>query len=76
LTERRVGSGVYYPAPLHLHPVFARFGYSAGDFPVAERIATQILALPVHPGLTPEQLAWTVDAIRGAVGAPASLVHR
>ncbi len=76
LTERGVGSGIYYPVPLHLHPVFARFGYAPGDFPVAERIATQILALPVHPSLTPEQLAWTVDAVRGAVGAPAPAVHR
>jgi perosamine synthetase len=72
LSERRVGSGVYYPMPLHLHPVFARFGYRAGDFPVAERVATQILALPVHPRLEPDQLAWTVDAVRGAVGAAAA----
>jgi len=72
LSERHVGSGIYYPLPLHLHPVFARFGYSAGDCPVAERVATQILALPVHPRLQPDQLAWTVDAVRHAVGAAAA----
>ncbi len=72
LSERNVGSGIYYPTPLHLHPVFARFGYAAGDFPVAERVATQILALPVHPLLDPEQLAWTVRAVRAAVGAEAA----
>jgi len=76
LNERQVGSGIYYPLPLHLHPVFARFGYSPGDFPVAERVATQILALPVHPQLSDEQLAWTVDAVRGAVGAVAPVAHR
>jgi dTDP-4-amino-4,6-dideoxygalactose transaminase len=72
LNERNVGSGVYYPTPLHSHPVFARFGYAKGDFPVAERVSTQILALPIHPRLEPEQLAWTVRAVRAAVGVEAA----
>jgi perosamine synthetase len=71
LAGRNVGSGIYYPAPLHLHPLFARFGYGPGDFPVAERVAGSILALPVHPKLNRAQLAWTVRAIREAVGAAA-----
>jgi perosamine synthetase len=69
LTERRVGSGIYYPTPLHVHPVFAPLGYGPGDFPVAERISTQILALPIHPGLERAQLEHTVRAVRQAVGA-------
>ncbi len=72
LRERNVGSGIYYPKPLHLQPVFARFGYAAGDFPVAERVAAQILALPVHPRLERAQLEWTVRAVRAAVGADAA----
>jgi len=69
LTERGVGSGVYYPTPLHLHPLFARFGYARGDFPVAERVAGAILALPIHPALDAAQLAYTVRTLRESVGA-------
>jgi perosamine synthetase len=69
LSERDVGSAVYYPAPLHLHPLFAPLGYGPGDFPVAERVAAEILALPVHPRLSRAQLEWTARAVREAVGA-------
>jgi perosamine synthetase len=69
LAERNIGSGIYYPSPLHVHPLFARFGYGPGDFPVAERVSTQILALPIHPALRREQLEHTVRAVRLAVGA-------
>jgi len=69
LAARRVGSGVYYPKPLHLHPLFAEFGYGPGDFPIAERLAAQILALPVAPGLDAAGRASVVRAIRSAVGA-------
>ena len=69
LAERKIASGIYYPTPLHLHPLFARFGYGPGDFPVAERVARQIMALPIHPRLERAQLDWTVRAVREAVGA-------
>ncbi len=69
LASRGIGTGVYYPVPLHLHPLFSRLGYRLGDFPHAERASREILALPIHPGLTREQLAWTADALRVAVGA-------
>ncbi|MBC5800363.1 MAG: DegT/DnrJ/EryC1/StrS family aminotransferase [Candidatus Eremiobacteraeota bacterium] len=69
LAERGVASGVYYPKPLHLHPLFAAYGYGPGDFPVAERIAGQILALPIGPHLDRAQLEWTVRSVRAAVGA-------
>jgi perosamine synthetase len=69
LAERRIGSGIYYPTPLHVHALFARFGYGPGDFPVAERVAKQILALPIHQRLERDQLEHTVRAVRLAVGA-------
>lgn len=72
LAKRNVGSGIYYPKPLHLHPLFARYGYGPGDFPVAERVSQQILALPIHPMLDSAQLAAVVAALRDAVGAPAT----
>ncbi|MBD5604752.1 MAG: DegT/DnrJ/EryC1/StrS family aminotransferase [Candidatus Eremiobacteraeota bacterium] len=69
LGEHGVGSGIYYPTPLHLHPLFAAFGYGPGDFPVAERVSRQILALPIHPLLSRDQLEHTVRVLRDAVGA-------
>jgi perosamine synthetase len=69
LAGRRIGSGIYYPSPLHAHALFARFGYGPGDFPVAERVSKQILALPIHPSLQREQLEHTVRSIRLALGA-------
>ena len=67
LAKRNVGSGIYYPTPLHLHPLFAKFGYARGDFPISERVASQIVALPIHPQLDEVQLAWVVASIRDAV---------
>jgi dTDP-4-amino-4,6-dideoxygalactose transaminase len=69
LSSKNIASGVYYPTPLHLNPLFSRLGYGPGDFPVAERVATQILALPVHPGLTEQDLTRVAEAIVAAVGA-------
>jgi perosamine synthetase len=71
LAEEGVESGVYYPKPLHLQPLFAKLGYARGDFPLAERTARQILALPVHPSLEEAASAHVVRALRRALGAPA-----
>lgn len=69
LAARNIESGIYYPKPLHLHPLFAAYGYGPGDFPIAERISKQIVALPIGPHLDREQLAWTVRSLRAAVGS-------
>jgi perosamine synthetase len=69
LTAAGIASGIYYPKPLHLHPLFAPLGYGPGDFPVAERVSRQILALPIHPRLERGQLERVVHALRAASGA-------
>lgn len=56
---------VYYPTPLHLQPVFEHLGYGRGDFPVAERLAGEVLSLPVHPGLSRANLDRIVETVNG-----------
>jgi dTDP-4-amino-4,6-dideoxygalactose transaminase len=63
LNERKIGSAIYYPVPLHLQPLYASLGYKAGDFPHAEHAAMEVLSLPMFPELRPEQIARVADAV-------------
>jgi dTDP-4-amino-4,6-dideoxygalactose transaminase len=63
LSGRGIETAVYCPRPLHLQPVFASLGYSAGDFPVAERLSKTCLALPLYPGLCDDEIDQVCTAI-------------
>ncbi len=63
LKEHMIGTGIYYPKPLHLHPHFARMGYKLGDFPVSEQMSREVLSLPVHPQITGQELQTIIAAI-------------
>jgi dTDP-4-amino-4,6-dideoxygalactose transaminase len=69
LADQRVGSDIYYPIPLHLQPCLRDLGFAAGDFPVAERAAEEVLSLPIYPELTHEQIEYVADCIRRFSGA-------
>ena len=63
LTERGVGTGVYYPIPVHLQKPFQALGYGDERFPVSERLADEVLSIPVHPGLSDADVTTVVDAV-------------
>jgi dTDP-4-amino-4,6-dideoxygalactose transaminase len=67
LLEAGVGAALHYPTPLHLTDAYARLGYEAGQFPVAEAAAKRILSLPMFPHLSAEQQEYVVGALARAV---------
>jgi dTDP-4-amino-4,6-dideoxygalactose transaminase len=64
LTQAGVGWAVYYPTCLHLQPVYENLGYRAGQFPVAEQAAREVLSLPVFPELRPDEVEAAAAAVR------------
>ena len=63
LAASGIGTGIHYPIPLHLQKAYRRLGYSLGDFPVSERVAPEILSLPMFPQLTFEQQQQVADKL-------------
>jgi perosamine synthetase len=62
LQERGVATGSYYPLPIHQQTFYQQMGYN-GHFPIAERMSREVLSLPVHPALTPDDLDTIVQAV-------------
>jgi len=63
LADRKIGTEIYYPLPLHLQPVFSYVGLKAGDLPVSEQAAQEVLALPMFPELTETEIRLVVETI-------------
>jgi dTDP-4-amino-4,6-dideoxygalactose transaminase len=63
LRTHGVGSGVYYPTPIHLTDAFRFLGYGAGDFPEAEKAAKEVVSLPLFSQMSGEQLDSVCSAV-------------
>ena len=64
LAEAGIGTGIHYPIPLHLQKAYEHLGYKTGDFPVTERIAAEIVSLPMFPQLEPEQQILVANKVK------------
>lgn len=64
LIEREVGAGAYYPRALHSYPHIAKQGYKMGDFPEAEKAASEVVSLPVHPMVSVEDVETIISVIK------------
>ena len=71
LAARGICCGIHYPTPIHLQEAYRRLRYRVGDFPVAEKAASQILSLPIYPQLTLEQQTVVGDMVLDFVQASA-----
>jgi dTDP-4-amino-4,6-dideoxygalactose transaminase len=65
LERNGVEAAIHYPVPIHLQaPYRAKYGYSEGSFPIAEKVAGQVLSLPIHPAITEEEVRTVSQLVR------------
>ena len=69
LAAANIGTGIHYPIPLHQQKAYVHLGYKTGDFPVTEKIAPEILSLPMFPQLTREQQQYIAEKLMQLTGA-------
>ena len=67
LQKKGIGVLIHYPIPLHLQEAYSELGYKKGDFPVAEKIANEVLSLPMYPHMKTEQVEYVVGALKELV---------
>ena len=68
LAAAGIQTGIHYPVPIHLQPVYKELGYKRDDFPCAARIAQRILSLPMFPELQDEQVLHVVGSVKRFFG--------
>ena len=64
LASRGIDTAVFYPTPLHLQPALAGLGVLRGQLPRAEAACAEVLAVPVHAELTPDEIGRICDEVR------------
>lgn len=63
LSEKEIETGIHYPLPIHLQKAYLHLGYKKGDFPITEKLAGEILSLPMFPELEAREIETVVSAI-------------
>lgn len=63
LTKSKIGNSIYYPIPCHLQKALAYLNFKEGDFPVSESLASQVLSLPIFPGITRQEQDYVVQTV-------------
>ena len=63
LDEKGIGTIIHYPIPPHLAEAYRYLGFKEGDFPMTERLAKEVLSIPMYNGMTEEEQTFIIDAI-------------
>ncbi len=71
-----IATGIHYPVPVHLQPAYQNLNLTQGTFPVAEKMAMEILSLPMYPELQTDAVAYVVDSIKEFMRDPVVQTHR
>jgi len=64
LKKQGVQTIIHFPIPIHLQTAYAVLGLKEGSFPVVERLANEILSIPMHPNLEDEEIAYVIDMVK------------
>lgn len=79
LRERGVGTGIYYPIPVHRQKPLLALGYGDERFPVTDELTGQVVSIPVHPSLTDDEVSRVIEAVNataaqlGQITAPSAV---
>jgi dTDP-4-amino-4,6-dideoxygalactose transaminase len=73
LKEADIGTGIHYPIPLHLQNAYRSLGYGKGDFPVTEKVAPDIVSLPMYPQLTNVEQEAVVRTVKECLATAGSI---
>ncbi|MFK8081536.1 MAG: DegT/DnrJ/EryC1/StrS family aminotransferase [Granulosicoccus sp.] len=74
LTHKGIGSLIHYPVPPHLQQAYSSLGYRQGDFPIAEKLASEVLSLPIGPQLESQDQLQVISAVHEFGSAPGRLL--
>jgi len=67
-----IQTGIHYPVPVHLQPAYADLDLAAGSFPVSERVADELLSLPMFPEITQDQVDWVSERLKRSLARSAT----
>ena len=72
LGTANIGTGIHYPIPVHLQQAYRDPRFNEGDFPIAERVAREVLSLPMFPEMRRSQIEIVCDAVRAQAASTTS----